>query len=206
MKRILYSVLSLVLMGLITSCGSSKKALDGSKGLSDDGEAIARDICIEMQEQAPATRAWGNGQHFNINTATNIAELQARSKFARAIATSIKTSTKVGGLDVSKFAGDDKSGMSVSDEATKMTDWAEAIAYEVVRNAVIIKSSPYKKADKYNVYVCLEYKEGLDDLVNNVAKKVQEKISTDNKLKIDLEFSGIKDELKKDIIEYGKKR
>jgi hypothetical protein len=42
--------------------------------------------------------------------------------------------------------------------------------------------------NQYEVWVCLEYQAGVEALASNVAKKVQQRISDEDKLKMNFEF------------------
>lgn len=196
MKKIALLIISAFVAGLFAACGSSKN----TSRPDDSYEQLTDDICITLQEQSPETRAFGMGEHFNMNTANNIAELQARGKFARAIATAIKQATSDQSLGLTKYAADDNSGASVTDQGNGVNDWTEGIAQEIVRNTVVIKTSRYKgKNNQYRVYVCLEYKAGLDAMVNEISETVKDKISDTDKDKLNRNFEKFRNEIRKEL-------
>lgn len=196
MKKLLFLCLSAIMVVCFTGCGSSKSISKTEEGY----EQLVNDICISLQEQSPETRAFGMGEHFNMNTANNIAELQARGKFARAIATAIKQATRDQSLGLTKYAADDNSGSSVTDQANGVNDWTEGIAQEIVRNTVIIKTSRYKgKNNLYRVYVCLEYKAGLDAMVEKISETVKDRISDADKDKLNSNFEKFRNEIKREL-------
>lgn len=60
-----------------------------------------------------------------------------------------------------------------------------AIAQAVVQNTSVIKTSVYYKANKqYNVFVCVEYLDGIDKMAEDIASKVEDVISADDKSRI----------------------
>jgi hypothetical protein len=142
-----------------------------------------------MQEEKPTLRAVGIGQHFKESTARNIAEAQARAQFARSLATKVKTSTSEEAVGYEVYSGDVATGNSVSDQGSKVNDFVDAVANEVVAGTVPIKISKYILPNKqYKVYVCLEYQKGVSELAAEVAKRVEQKIPDEQKLKMNFEF------------------
>lgn len=171
---------------MATSCGGSKKvALESTTGQ----KAIEQDVCEKLQEEKPTLRAVGVGQHFKEATARNIAEAQARAQFARSLATKVKTSTSEEAGASSVYSGDEATGNSVGDQIAKVNDFVDAVANEVVAGTVPIKISKYILPNKqYKVYVCLEYQKGVSELAAEVAKRVEQKIPDEQKLKMNFEF------------------
>lgn len=187
MKRLNFFAMAMLSIAfMFSSCGTSKVATN-SASVEDNpfGKAVQQDICQTMQEEKPATRAVGNGQHFKLSTAKNIAMAQARAQFATSIAAAIITATEDCGIDLSKYAGDSEEGLSASDQGGNANDWVLSVAKEVVTNTVVIKTSTYVKPNKqYNVFVCLEYTDEADVLANRVEQKVVNKIPEDEAQKI----------------------
>lgn len=188
MKRLDFFTLTglFVISVMFYSCGTTKVATNSTS--ADDnpyGKAVQQDICEVMQEEKPATRAVGNGQHFKLSTAKNIAMAQARAQFANSIAAAIIAATEDFGIDLSKYAGDDNQGQSVSDQAGTAEDLVLSVAKEVVTNTMVIKTSTYFKPNKqYNVFVCLEYKDGANALAERAQKKLVDRIPEDQAKKI----------------------
>jgi hypothetical protein len=182
MKKVFILAATAVVAGvMITGCGSSKRVAQGT--------VVEQNICEQMYEQKPATRAVGQGTHFKEQTARNIAEVQARAQFARAISAKIKTATSEEALGYDLYSGDVSSGNAVSDQGAKQNDFAQSIANETVNNTVVIKT--YKLLlpnNQYNVWVCLEYQAGVSEMAAAVAKKVQQRIPDEQKMKMNFEF------------------
>ena len=198
MKSLKYFVIVLVGGMILASCGSSKTAtMAGPTKMK-----LALDECQELAQAKPAIRAWGEGINFRLSKASDFAELNARSKFARAIAAAIKTAQSEEGMSYSKSSTDMKEGNSVRDEAAKSNDMSISVAEETVRNTVIIKTSQYQQIDgSYQVFVCLEYQAGVAQLAEDVTKKVQQRVSDDDRMKMNFEFekfrNRVEEELKK---------
>ena len=163
---------------------------------------LALDECQELAMQKPAIRAWGEGINFDLSAATEYAELSARSKFARALASAVKTAQSSDNAGYRKASTDGKNGANVRDEAAKQNSMSMSVAEETVRNAVIIKTSQYQQIDgSYQVFVCLEYQAGVGQLAKDLSKKVQQQVSDDDRMKMNFEFEKfrqrVEEELKK---------
>ncbi|MDR1416106.1 MAG: hypothetical protein LBJ57_01645 [Prevotellaceae bacterium] len=187
MKRNYFLVATVAIAAgvMVTSCGGSKASLQSATSQ----QAVEQDVCEKMQEEKPTLRAVGIGQHFKESTARNIAEAQARAQFARSLATKVKTSTSEEAVGYEVYSGDVATGNSVSDQGSKVNDFVDAVANEVVAGTVPIKISKYILPNKqYKVYVCLEYQKGVSELAAEVAKRVEQKIPDEQKLKMNFEF------------------
>lgn len=189
------AALSAAVLCLMTACGASKKV----SGVNPYGKAVAAEPCIELYEQAPYVRAYGEGQHFKEMTARNIAELQANAMYARKIEKAVISATEDLGISLSKYAADDKSGRSVTDQSGESNDLAASISQQVVRNAHVIKTSRYyNKNNQFTVFVCLEYGGDENALIDQIEQKVKDRISDEDRAKIESRHDEFKDKV------YGK--
>lgn len=176
-----------VFAGVLTlaSCGSSKKIVT-SESANPYGKAVASEPCIELYEQAPYKRAYGSGQHFKESTARNIAEAQARAMFARKIETAILSATEDIGVSLAKYAADDQTGRSVTDQSAEGNDLAMSIAQQVVRNTHTIKTTRYIKSNnQFTVFVCMEYAGDESTLSDQIEQNVKDRISQEDRAKIE---------------------
>ena len=173
-----FSVLAILAIALMSfSCGSTKKVIT-SESVNPYGKAVASEPCIELYEQAPYKRAYGNGQHFKEATARNIAELQARAMFARKIEAAVLAATEDIGVSLEKYAADDQSGEG--------NDLAMSIAQQVIRNTHTIKTTRYLKSNnQFTVFVCMEYAGDENTLVDHIEQNVKDRISQDDRAKIE---------------------
>jgi hypothetical protein len=187
---------ALVASGMMTACGSKKVSLESTTGQ----RAIEQDVCERIQEDKPLTRAVGIGEHFKEATARNVAEVQARAQFARAIAAKIKTSTAQDAGGYSQYSGDRTSGNSVDDQMAKINDFAQSIADEIVAGMVVIKTSKYILPNQqYKVYVCLEYQKGVAEMATAITKQVAQRISDDQKLRMNFEFEQYRKRIEEEL-------
>lgn len=185
MKKII--ILSATVLFLMTACGTTKKAVTTTPGEDAEGfSAMSNEPCVELYEQSPRTRAYGQGQHYKEMTARNIAELQARAAYARTIESAVRSATDDIGLDLSQYAGDQNIGNSVTDQAGAAHSLVEEIAQQVVRNTHVIKTTRYynKQNGQYKIYVCIEYNGDEDALVDMVGQKIENRISDADRTKI----------------------
>lgn len=196
-NHLIVVALSVAVLSLMTSCGTSQKTVSG--GVNPYGKSVASEPCIELYEQNPSVRAYGQGQHFKEMTARNIAELQANAMFARKIEQAVISATEDLGISLSQYAADDKSGRSVTDQSAESKDLAASISQQVVRDAHVIKTSRYiGKNNQFTVFVCMEYGTDKDALVKDIEDKVKEKISADDRATLEKRHNEFRDKV------YGK--
>lgn len=196
-NHLIVVALSVAVLSLMTSCGTSQKTVSGE--VNPYGESVASEPCIELYEQNPSVRAYGQGQHFKEMTARNIAELQANAMFARKIEQAVISATEDLGISLSQYAADDKSGRSVTDQSAESKDLAASISQQVVRDAHVIKTSRYiGKNNQFTVFVCMEYGTDKDALVKDIEDKVKEKISADDRATLEKRHNEFRDKV------YGK--
>lgn len=196
-NHLIVVALSVAVLSLMTSCGTSRKAVSGE--VNPYGKSVASEPCIELYEQNPSVRAYGQGQHFKEMTARNIAELQANAMFARKIEQAVISATEDLGISLSQYAADDKSGRSVTDQSAESKDLAASISQQVVRDAHVIKTSRYiGKNNQFTVFVCMEYGTDKDALVKDIEDKVKEKISADDRATLEKRHNEFRDKV------YGK--
>lgn len=167
-----------------------------------NGVKVEDDICIVMQQEKPTTRAFGNGKHFKLSTARNIAMAQARAEFAANIAAAIIAATEDNSDGISKYAGDNEQGMIAEDQSSSTKDMVTSIAAEIIKGTTVIKTSTYMLPNRqYNVYVCLEYAGGEDALAEQTIKKVADAVPENDANKIRQRH----DEFKQSILNYLEK-
>lgn len=196
-NHLIVVALSVAVLSLMTSCGTSQKTVSGEA--NPYGKSVASEPCIELYEQNPSVRAYGQGQHFKEMTARNIAELQANAMFARKIEQAVISATEDLGISLSQYAADDKSGRSVTDQSAESKDLAASISQQVVRDAHVIKTSRYiGKNNQFTVFVCMEYGTDKDALVKDIEDKVKEKISADDRATLEKRHNEFRDKV------YGK--
>lgn len=196
-NHLIVVALSVAVLSLMTSCGTSQKTVSGE--VNPYGKSVASEPCIELYEQNPSVRAYGQGQHFKEMTARNIAELQANAMFARKIEQAVISATEDLGISLSQYAADEKSGRSVTDQSAESKDLAASISQQVVRDAHVIKTSRYiGKNNQFTVFVCMEYGTDKDALVKDIEDKVKEKISADDRATLEKRHNEFRDKV------YGK--
>lgn len=196
-NHLIVVALSVAVLSLMTSCGTSQKTVSGE--VNPYGKSVASEPCIELYEQNPSVRAYGQGQHFKEMTARNIAELQANAMFARKIEQAVISATEDLGISLSQYAADDKGGRSVTDQSAESKDLAASISQQVVRDAHVIKTSRYiGKNNQFTVFVCMEYGTDKDALVKDIEDKVKEKISADDRATLEKRYNEFRDKV------YGK--
>lgn len=149
----------------------------------------------------PGTRAAGKGVSSRESVAVQVARAQARAAFAEAISSAVNSALKISGFDVSQYAGDDEEGYEVSDGAEKTNTMIKSVSKQVIENTQVVKTNKFynKKTRKYTVFVCLEYNGDIAKLSKEIANKVSQKISDEQRMKIDFELENFEKEIEKEL-------
>lgn len=149
----------------------------------------------------PGTRASGKGVSSREQAATSAARAQARAAFAEAISSAVKSALKVSGFEVSEYAGSEEEGHEVNDAAEKINTMIKSVSKQVIEGSPIVKTNKFfdKKTRRYTVFVCLEYNGEVSKLAKEVAKKVSQKISDEERLKIDFELEKFEKDIEKEL-------
>lgn len=201
-KMLVFSAISLAL--LMSSCKSSQSSADFQAFMAYQqmiqqnqqnnphsqssnqpldtgyGQEVKQDICEIMAEEKPGRRACGNGQHFKLANAKNIAALQARAELAASMNTVILNTLRDGAVQDEQYVGDESTARMVYDGLGVSEQDVKAAINAVVQNTVIIKTSTYLKPNKqYNVFVCVEYSDEPAQIAEKVSSKIQQMIPDD---------------------------
>lgn len=149
----------------------------------------------------PGTRAAGKGVSSRESVAVQVARAQARAAFAEAISSAVNSALKISGFDVSQYAGDDEEGHEVSDGAEKTNTMVKSVSKQVIENTQVVKTNKFynKKTRKYTVFVCLEYNGDIAKLSKEIANKVSQNISDEQRMKIDFELENFEKEIEKEL-------
>lgn len=149
----------------------------------------------------PGTRAAGKGVSSRESVSVQVARAQARAAFAEAISSAVNSALKISGFDVSQYAGDDEEGHEVSDGAEKTNTMIKSVSKQVIENTQVVKTNKFynKKTRKYTVFVCLEYNGDIAKLSKEIANKVSQKISDEQRMKIDFELENFEKEIEKEL-------
>ena len=149
----------------------------------------------------PGTRAAGKGVSSREAAAMQAARAQARAAFAEAISSAVKSAIKISGYDISQYAGDEEEGHEANDGAEKTNTMIKSVAKQVIEGAPVVKTNKYfdKKTRRYTIFVCLEYNGDVAKLAKEVAKQVSQKISDEQRLKMDFELEKFEKEIEKEL-------
>ncbi len=170
MKKLLLIVAACAAM-FTTSCGSSKPAASSAE-LSEGADVIL------MAEAEPDRRAYGVGTHFEEASARRVAETNARAAFAAAIQTMVTQglSTYANSTTVAGAVNGIATLVS-QDQASTMEEMVSSISKECVTNTVTIKMQRYRTpANQFMVYVCIEHRDSVEELVKQVAEQIVENV------------------------------
>lgn len=195
-----YEILMLIAISAmaLSSCGGSKGV--AMQDTTPKKVKLALDECQELAMQKPEVRAWGEGINFSLSSASNAAELQARAKFARAIAAKIIAAEQSSGLSYRQSSTNTKTSENVRDEGSKSNEDIMSIAEETIKNTAIIRTSQYMMQDgSYQVFVCLEYKEGISKMADEITNRVKQRVSDDDRMKMEFEFSKFRERMQEEL-------
>ncbi len=170
-------LISCLLLGLMAGCKSSKT-------ISTKEQKLELDECIKLAEQKPEIRAWGDDISFNLSDAKAYAETRARATMGRNIQSAIESGIQYFSQEYHQSITDTKESAMIvntdNDGKQVIGDYSKTIID--INNTTTIKTNAYRMKDgRYHVYVCIEYKNGISQL----AKAITQRISDEDKLKID---------------------
>ena len=186
MRKIYLFFACIAIVGSFTlsGCKAKQQLTPAQKETIGEGRIKKdRDQCQQLAFEAKGEtiRAWGEGVSAKESFATNLAELDARTKIARQLEIAIE------GLIRNFNTQHSKDG--VLDEAGKALDLQEGYVNKILTGTVPICSNAYVLPNGNNqVYVCVELAE----------KKVQEivkKLSEETKLDIDFAAHNFRKEM-----------
>lgn len=178
----------------MVGCRSAHKAVSAGE------VAIKLDQCIELQEQAPDRRAWGEGTDYTLADASAYAQANARANFAYMIETAVEAGTSHSSQKFNKASSDGENGALISDRTGLDKNLYSVVAQQIVKNTALIKTSPYKQKDgQYHVYVCIEYRGRVGDMAETIASKVNEQLSDEEKLRIQFDYQQFKKEIEEQL-------
>lgn len=187
----IFVALALIFM---VSCRTTKKIV------SDGEVALKLDQCIELQEKAPDRRAWGEGTDYTLSDATAYAQAAARANFAYMIETAVEAGTSQSSQKYNKASSDGENGGLVSDRTGLNKNLLSVVTQQIVKNTVLIKTSPYKQKDgQYHVYVCIEYRGTVGDMASEIASQVQNQLSEEEKMRINFDYQQFKKEIEEQL-------
>lgn len=194
LKTLSISIVAVVTIVNFISCKSSKV-------ITPPGEvAIKVDQCIELQEQAPDRRAWGEGTDYTLADASAYAQANARANFAYMLETAVEAGTSHSSQKFNKASSDGENGALVSDRTGLDKNLYSVVAQQIVKNTALIKTSPYKQKDgQYHVYVCIEYRGNVGNMAETIASKVNEQLSDEEKLRIQFDYQQFKKEIEEQL-------
>jgi len=162
--------------------------------VNQQSKVITSNSCEELQEEKPALRAVGKGTNVREQTAKNIAEMQARAQFARAIASKIKAVTAEATLGIDFYSGD----AAATEQVNVQLDFTQSVAEEIIKNTIIIKTcKELNSNNQYEVWVCLEYQGDIAKMADEIAGKVERYIPKAQKSKTEQFKKRMKAELEK---------
>jgi len=169
---------------LITGCKSKEKAPTGEK------EVVVPCSGPTFFTDSKTFRSNSSGESMDQVTSKKKAETNARNELAQAIQTTVKTVT------------DNYTNSRTQNTKEDLEQKFESLNREVVDQSLsgirtICEKLMQTKEGTYKTYIALEL--SADDLV----KKYNERMSTDDKLKIDYDYTKFKDTFDKEMEKMG---
>ncbi len=192
---------ALLMLGLY-SCGSSKPSIQatGNELENPYGAKVFKSDCQKMAEAMPGKRFWGQAEHFKQSSATQLAELDARAKITNGLDAAIRAAAEMSDVDLTKYSGSDVDGMSATDAGAEQNTLSRSIAENIIVGTTTVNTEAYYgKNRKYTVFVCVEMNGSADAVAEKAAKKVVDRISGDDRAKIEAELDKFKDKIEQEL-------
>lgn len=210
MKKLFFTI-SVVFACTLCSCGGSKQMVyvpvaattPVNNNQVPQNVAVASEPCDDYAFEAPSKRASGVGTHFKEATATNLAQLNARANLARALQQCVETATKNYTDAKELFSADEASSAYVTDQSAGAGDREAGWAKELIKGAPIVKKTRYKTPNnQWEIHVCVEYQESVAAMAAKIAKVFNEKLTQEQKTRIDFNEQKFQQEMKEAMGDY----
>ncbi|MFR9513616.1 MAG: hypothetical protein SNH94_01780 [Rikenellaceae bacterium] len=181
MKRVYFLFLT-ALMVVATSCGSTKPTVStGSTEMTEGTDVIL------YAEADPDRRAYGVGSHFKEETARRAAEANARAALAAAIQTMVIQSFDSYTNSISVASTENGvGGVLAEDQVSALNDAVTTISKECVTNTAAVKMQRYNINGQVKVYVCVEHRLAMKELIKEVSEKIS--LSIPDEIKESLKY------------------
>lgn len=191
----------------VSSCGGSKNATSSAptpKNNVPTETMLTKNPCQELHEKKPALRAYGEAINFRQSWAKSYAEAQARAQYQRALSGLISQSLTEGDAGYGENSTNVHEGASVQDGMGKSDGLVEFVSEGIVANMVVINTTDFMRQDgAYHTWVCIEYLGEISDLANQIAQKVDQKISDDRRTRIDFHFDQYKKQMEEKLKRFS---
>ena len=194
MKKTLLFTAALTMILTLASCGSSK--------VSDSpyGKQMSLTESESYALQKPGKRASGRGVSYDESTARQLAELDARASFSRALEDAILTAAKRRNVDLTQYSGDSVEGRNNTDAGGDSHTLQSSISSNIIRNTNVVKVDKFFGQNRqYTVFVCLEYIGEVEDMAKEASKQIQQRISDEDRAKIQAELDKFEQEIKQSL-------
>lgn len=205
MRKNIFIVATIVVatMGFI-ACSSSKAISKTGKTLNREEVEVKMTKSEELAFEKPAIRSFGDGTNFNLSFAMTFAEGQARAAFLRKVEALVQTASEEALTVYQQASSNEVESSIVSDQDIKSGAFAKQLSEGVLKNTAVIHTDKFKKADgQYHVYVCIEYRGEVNEMVENMVatakKRVPQQVSDEDKVKIQFELEQFKKKLEEDF-------
>lgn len=180
---------------VLASCGTVKTAANGEVEL-------ALTECEKYAEEMPGLRFAANGVSSDINRSRQAAEAAARNQLASAIASKCESALMSSGVEYTKTTATDQAA-EASVHAHDLTSvFLKSASSMLVQDAPVVKSQRFQlKNGNYRTWVCIEMRQGLYNVAETMAAKVEQQLPANERLKINYDH----DKFVKEIQEQLKK-
>jgi hypothetical protein len=187
-----------------TACSSSKAVSETGKALNREEVEVKMTKSEELAFEKPAIRSFGDGTNFNLSFAMTFAENQARAAFQRKVEALVQTASEEALTGYQQASTNGVESSIVSDQDIKSGAFAKQLAEGVLKNTAVIHADKFKKTDgQYHVYVCIEYRGEVNDMVENMVaaakKRIPQQVSDEDRIKIQFEIEQFKKKLEEDF-------
>lgn len=205
MKKNMFIVATIIVAAMgFTACSSSKAVNKTTKALHQKEVEVQMTKSEELAFEKPATRDFGDGTNFNLSFAKTFAEGQARAAFQRKVEALVQTASEEALTAYQQANTNGVESSIVSDQDIKSGAFAKQLAEGVLKNTAVIHTDKFKKADgQYHVYVCIEYRGDVNDMVENMVaaaqKRIPQQVSDEDRIKIQFEIEQFKKKLEEDF-------
>lgn len=212
MRKNMFVVAAMVAVAIgFTACSSVKPGTTGNSAKKPEVMAMtqAEELAFDLEKNA--VRALGIGRASRVQNAMTAAVTNARSEFKAKTEAWVKSASKEAFSSVEQGSTNGSAFLSVGDEAFTSNQMAEMLVEGVVKNTSVIHQDKVLLPDgRVEVYVCIEYKgeigDMIDEMVSAAKQRIPQQISDEERMKIQFEMQRFENSLEDEFERFREEK
>ena len=194
----MFGIVAFATCVMFASCGAKKQVAQNEVRPTRTEREL--DKCVlKAQEKSSNLRAWATAVSYVEQQAVSQATQIARNELASAIRTSVEGA-------VQNFANSANADQRVTSKMLNGSLYHQYVAEELANGPPILTSMYDLSDGTIQVYVCIEMRPEINEVVNKIYKSMKQEVSDDEILRMQLEQQQFEQQMKARLEEYKAKR